>query len=269
MVMHMHAHHHHFGHRHHMRHWHHYGHGHHHKHHKHCNGKYMNMMRAPAASVTLQPDKFTISFAAPGVRSVDLRIVKVHGLYIAVRGSTGEYSIDQPIMLPATADIDKSSLQSVDGIVTIELPKKVAEDKEDKDSVVSSDLSSIDDDCHSGGKGGGCGKGRGGKGGKGCGKGHGNFGLLGRHGKGKGKGIGKGMGSGRGHGHGRHGRHGRGYGGAFGDDEAPPSEAPADEAASEAASETLAGQTRLAALRVSSPADAPLDSEAMEHVDNE
>merc|ERR1712086_353900 len=142
------------------------------------------------------------------------------------------------IMLPSSADIQNASLQSINGNVTVNVPKNGTDIKagtsseqisEQISEPVPSELAIDAMQGHAHGKGkGGCGKGKGGcskgkggfgKGGyrKGCGKssickgkgsGHCHD-LLGHHGRGKGKG--KGIG-GKGKGHGGYGRDDRGRG---------------------------------------------------------
>jgi len=194
-------------------------------------------------SVTSVPGKFVVTITAPGVRSEDLKIDKIDD-YMIVSGTTGAYSVSEPIVLPPSADIQNASLQSIDGNVTVDVPKN----ETDMKTATSSELSfqSISEPIpsevaidvmkgHVRGKGkggcgkgkGGCGKGRGGcgKGKGGCGKGRGGCGKgkggcgkgrggcgKGRGGKG-GKGVGgKGIGGRRGHSHGCYGRDGRGRG---------------------------------------------------------
>jgi len=204
-------------------------------------------------SVTSEPGKL-VTITAPGVCSEDLKIDKIDDDYMIVSGTTGAYAINEPIMLPSSADIQNASLQSINGNVTVNVPKNETDIKagtsseqisEQISEPVPSELAIDAMQGHAHGKGkGGCGKGKGGygKGKGGCSKGKGGFGkggyrkgcgkssickgkgsghchdLLGHHGRGKGKGKGIG-GKGKGLG-GKSNCGGRGHGhGCYGRDD--------------------------------------------------
>lgn len=81
--------------------------------------------RVPRLSVTA--DEFLVSIAAPGITAKDFVIEAIDGK-MSVSGRTGHRVIQHSIALPKGANTDAATAESVDGIITVTIPKKAAVD---------------------------------------------------------------------------------------------------------------------------------------------
>jgi len=83
----------------------------------------------PAFDTTASPDAYTVTIAAPGLKTSDLNVV-VEGDRLRVRGETKVADtitarLDRTIALPPNADASAATAGHEDGILTLTLPKKV------------------------------------------------------------------------------------------------------------------------------------------------
>merc|ERR1712146_472093 len=66
-----------------------------------------------------------ICVLAPGIRMGDIEVT-VEGDLMVVKGSTGGRGVHQQIRLPRDADSDKTTATHLDGVLTLDVPKRAA-----------------------------------------------------------------------------------------------------------------------------------------------
>lgn len=71
-------------------------------------------------------DKYLVSLAVPGIKASDLEIEAIDGR-LTVTGRTGARAVEYSFALPHDADANAAEAESIDGILTVTVPKKAAE----------------------------------------------------------------------------------------------------------------------------------------------